>query len=261
MEQLDGFLCIVREDVIHHLRDGKISCQSHSGIDGLHRDVIGTGTLVQKRKSITHATVRQLCDKLRGVRIQFKRLLRCNVIQPVPDLGHTDALEGVSLTAGEDRGRDLIQFRGCQYEHQMFRWLLQDLQQRIESTDGEHVDLIHDINAFADGSGREDGIFPQGTDIVHAVVGSRIHLHDIHGGLFLDSPAGRTLSTGISVYRVFAVNCFGKDLGTGCLSGSPSADKQICMTQPVVHDLLFQGFRNMFLTYDIIKCLGSPFPV
>ena len=261
MKQFDGLFGFLFHDMIHHLRNGEIAGQTHGGVNRLHRDVIRAGALVQKREGIAHTAVRQLGDEFRGIRIQFKGFLRCHIIQTVPDLGNADAFEGVALAPGEDGGGHLVQLRGRQDEHQVFRRLLQYLQQRVESAQGKHMDLVHDIDTFAYGSGREDGVFPQVTDVIHAVVGSGVHLHDIHDGFFLDGPAGRTHPAGISVYRVLAVDGLGKDLGTGGLAGAPGADKQICMTQPVIHDLLFQGFRDMLLTHDIVKCLGTPFPV
>ncbi len=53
----------------------------------------------------------------------------------------------VTLTAGENGDRDLVQFGGGEHEIDMGGWLLQGLEQGVEGLGGEHVHFIDDNDA------------------------------------------------------------------------------------------------------------------
>lgn len=53
-------------------------------------------------------------------------------------------LQLVALAAGEDGHRHLVQLSGGEHEINMFRRLLQGLEQGVEGLSGQHVDFIDD---------------------------------------------------------------------------------------------------------------------
>ena len=71
------------------------------------------------------------------------------------------------------------------------------------------MDLVHNINTLPHISGRIDCFIPQGTDLIHAVIGRRIQFQHIQKASALNACAGGTLTTGITIHRLFAVNCLG----------------------------------------------------
>ena len=75
-----------------------------------------------------------------------------------------------------------MQLGGSQNEQNMLRRLLECFEQRIERTDGQHVYLIDDIDSVFSFCRRILHLFPDITDIFHAIIGSRIDLHYVHGG-------------------------------------------------------------------------------
>ena len=98
------------------------------------------------------------------------------------------------------------------------------------------VDNIHFIFSF---SRCIFHFFTDLPDIFHSVIRCRIDLYDIHGIACRDGTAGFTGSTRTSIYRMFAVHCFCKNLGCRRLTGSPRSAKEICMSDPVRFYLIF----------------------
>ena len=58
-----------------------------------------------------------------------------------------------------------------------------------------------------------------------------------------------------------AVDRFGQQAGAGGFASATWPTKQVSVAQPVSRDAVFQGARHMFLTNNIIKAAGPPFPV
>ena len=123
------------------------------------------------------------------------------------------------------------------------------------------MDLIDDIHPLFGACGGENGLVPEGTHIVHTVVGSRVQLHHIHDGTVVDAPAGGTGVAGIAIHRMLAVHGLGQNFRAGGLAGAPGADKQIGVAELVVPDLIFQRFGDMLLPHHIVKGAGTVFPI
>ena len=97
-------------------------------------------------------------------------------------------------------------------------------------------DLIHDF-----------------TDVVHAIVGSRVNFYHIHAGTGSDCAAGRAFSAGTSIHRMFAVDTSGKQLCNGSFSRSSCAAEQICMTDTVRLNLILQSCHDRVLSFHFFK--------
>ena len=139
----------------------------------------GDCALIQQGQGVTQCPIRQPRQQGSALRRQVDGLLLGDVLQAVLDVRWQDALKGESLAPGQDGGRHLVQFGGGQDEHEVFRRLLQNLQQGIEGGGGEHMHLVHDVNPLAHGGGGVHRLVPQGTDLVHAVVGGGVQLHHV----------------------------------------------------------------------------------
>ena len=126
--------------------------------------------LVQQAQRVTHGAARHPGQNIRPVRGQVDLLLPGDVAKLTGDVPGQDTLEGIALAAGEDGGRDLMQLRGSQDEHQMLRRLLQDFKQGVKGGGGEHMHLIDDIHTLFQHRGGIHRLLPKGPDAVHAVV-------------------------------------------------------------------------------------------
>ena len=74
-----------------------------------------------------------------------------------------------------------MRFGSSQYKDHIFRRLLQRLEQCIERSDGEHMDLIDNVYFKAALRRPVCNFFPYLADIVHTVVGSGVDLYHVHG--------------------------------------------------------------------------------
>ena len=90
----------------------------------------------------------------------------------------------------------------------MFGRFLQNLEQRVERRGGEHVHLVHDVDALFDLRGRVDRFIAQRADVVHAVVGRGIQLGHIEKRARLDAEAGGAGIAGVAGLRILAVDGF-----------------------------------------------------
>ena len=101
------------------------------------------------------------------------------------------------------------------------------------------MDLIDDVNLIFALCWTVGYFLADLTDVVNTVVGCCIDLYYIHRSSCKNGLAGRTLVTGASIYRMFAVYSPGIDLrytGLTCTSGSA---EQIGMTNTFRCDLVF----------------------
>ena len=171
------------------------------------------------------------------------------------------SLEAVTLAAGKYRSRNLVKLRCSQDECQMLRRLFENFEQSIECRIGQHVHLVDDIHTLFYRDRGEHGFLAQLTDIVNTVVRCCVYLDNIENAAVLNAEAGRTFAAGVAVFGMLAVKRLGKDFCAGGLARAPRADKQVRMGQPVGNYLVFERFGNVFLPDDLVKGLGSPFPI
>ena len=120
------------------------------------------------------------------------------------------------------------------------------------------IDDIHLISSLCRTVGY---LFPDLTDIVYTVVGSRIDFNDVHGNTGCNIFTHGTFPAGTSVYRMFTVDCFCKNLRYSSLSGSSCATKQICMSNSICLYLILQCCDNMILSFYIFKFRRTEFTI
>ena len=72
--------------------------------------------LIEDGEGVAHAAVGFLGDDVEGLGLGLDALLLGHVLQVADDVGDGDAGEVVDLTAGEDRGEDLVLLRGGEDE-------------------------------------------------------------------------------------------------------------------------------------------------
>ena len=217
--------------------------------------------LIQQAQGIPQGAPRHAGEDLRSVGGEVDLLGLSDVQQLALHVTGQDALEGEALAPGEDGGRDLVQLRGGQNEHQMLRRLLQDLQQSVEGRGGEHMHLVDDIHPlFQHGRGIHR-LLPQRTDLIHAVVAGGVQLRDIQRGAGIHGPAGLAPAAGLAVHRGQAVHRLGQYPGTGGLAGTPCAGEEIGVGGMALGHLTAEGIRDVLLSHDLGKHLGPPLAV
>ena len=139
--------------------------------------------------------------------------------------------------------------------------LLEDLQQRVEGRQGEHMHLVDDVHALFHRGRREDRLVAQGAHVVHPVVRGGVKLHHVKHGAVEDAAAGGADPAGVAVDRMLAVDRAGEDARAGGLAGAARADEEIGMAQPPGLHLIFQGLRDVVLPHDLVEGLRPPLAV
>ena len=150
---------------------------------------------------------------------------------------------------------------GCQNKEQMLRRLLNDLQQRIEGRNGQHVYLVNDIHTHFHLRRGVNGIVPEITDVIHAVIGGSVDFQYIHTGAGINGLASLAAVAGVPVIRIQAVDCLGKDLGATGFAGTPGAGKQISMAHSAADKLGFQRLGHRHLPGNIVESLRAVFTI
>ena len=217
--------------------------------------------LIQKAQGISHGPVGCLGDVSDCLVLYLNAFRPGQFQQSVCNGFNGYSSEVVSLAPGQNRDRKLMHFRGRQYKNHI-RWrLLQCFEQRIKGTYRKHMHLIDDINLILSFRRRVRNFFNNLTNVVHAVIGSRVNLYHIHAGSGRDSPAAATFAAGSVLGRVLTVYHAGKDLCHRCFAGTSGACKEIGMTLAIRLNLVLQSCNNMILSLHISKCCGTKFSV
>ena len=244
---------------LHRLRrSGKAQHLQHgTAVDNaLHRPA-----LIQQRQGVPHGAVGHPGQQLGPVGGQVDLLLTGDIQQLLLDIPGQQPLEGKALTAGENGGRHLVQLGGGQNKQQMLRRLLQDLQQRVERRDGQHVYLVDDIHPLFQHGGGVYRFLPQRADLIDAIVGSGVQFRHIQQRPVVDAPAGVANAAGRAVHGMLTVDGLGQNAGAGSLAGAPGAGEQIGVPYPALRHLPLQGGGDVGLSHYLGKCLGPPFAV
>ena len=222
---------------------------------------VGRYRPVQQRDGVTHTAVAQTGQQRGCGAFQGEAFLGGDLVQASGDDLRRDAAEIVPLAAGKDGGRHLVDLGGGQNEQHVLRGLFQGLQQGVVGTGGQHVHLVDDVNTLGEGSRRKGGLFPDVTDVVHAVVGSGVDLADVQGSVLQNGAAGGAGVAGAAVDRMLAAHRPGQDLGTGGLAGTAGAGEQIGVAGAAGRHLIAQSAGDVVLAKDIVKGQGPPFTV
>ena len=89
-------------------------------------------SLVEQTQSVSHTAFAGPGQRHQTPLFDDDLVLFDHMTQPLDDLGSCNPAEVVMLAAGENRGRNFVDFGGREDKHDMRRRLLQRLQQRIE---------------------------------------------------------------------------------------------------------------------------------
>ena len=170
------------------------------------------------------------------------------------------ALKVVNLTAAQNGGQNLVFLRGGENEDDMCGWLLQCLQESIEGRRRQHVYLVDDKHLVLAYLRRDARLFHQRLDVLHGIVGGGIKLENIEGTLFVERLTGFTMAAGLTFgCRSQAVDGFGENTGTGCLSDTTWTAEQVGMGQFPASYGVFQCCGQCLLSHYGVKRGGAVF--
>ncbi len=153
--------------------------------------------------------------------------------------------------SGADGGDDLVGFGGREHELQVGRWLLDDLEQGVESRRGDHVGLVDDIHLEPRRGRREERAFPQVAGIVHKPVGGGVDLGDVHGHTASDRHALLAYPARLGRRPVHAVQGGGEDARGRRLAAAARTAEQVGVVDAARLQRLHEGTGHVLLTDDL----------
>ncbi len=143
----------------------------------------------------------------------------------------------------------------------VLRRLLERFEKRVERLGGEHMHLVHNVDAEPCTVGLELHLVDNIADILDFAVGRGVHLDDIEHAAVLDALADLAHTARIAVLGIEAVCRLCQNFGAGGLARTARACEQVGVGEPVFDDFIFQRGRDMLLTGDVLKGFGTPFAI
>ena len=99
-----------------------------------------------------------------------------------------------------------MDFGRCKNEHDVRGRLFKSFEQSVERADGEHMNLVNNIDAELTVDGRKAGFVPDIADIVNAVVACGVNFNNIKHSAGVYPTANFTFVAGIAMVGVQAVD-------------------------------------------------------
>src|SRR4029078_4332716 len=157
--------------------------------------------------------------------------------------------ERVVMRARPDGRQHLLRLRRGEYEDQMIRWLLDDLQQRVEACRGDHVRLVDDEDPVARLCGRIERSVPQLAGVIHTAVAGRVEFDDVDtaGTVRGQRDARVTDSTGCGRWALLAVQRAGEDARRRRLPAAPRSGEQVGVVDAACSQGRLELFGDMLL--------------
>ena len=142
--------------------------------------------LVKDTQRITHTTICFLCHHIQRLLLYCYTLLIGYILQLINDISYRDTLKIVHLTTTQYRCRNLMLLCRCQNKYSI-RWrLFQGLQERVERTLRQHMNLVYDINTILTYLRGNTYLVYQRADILYRVITCSIQLMDIETSLLVE---------------------------------------------------------------------------
>ena len=123
------------------------------------------------------------------------------------------------------------------------------------------MNLVHDIDFVLTGNGRILHVFHDFANLIHAVVGGGVQLHDIDVVVARKSKTSLAFAAGRAVHGIKTVYGAGEYARAGGFTGTAAARKQISVRNVSRFYLVYKRARNMLLLYDVPENFGAVFSV
>src|SRR5256884_6386052 len=213
--------------------------------------------LIEQRDTVAHRAPRETRQQRQASWVDSDLLLIDDHRQPRRDRSRLDPTEVEPLAAGGDRQRDFVRFGRRQHKDDVWRRLLERLQQGVEGLRRQHVRLIDDVDLDLQNGRQILHPFPQVTDFVDAAVGGGIDLDQVDGRAASDLDAVRADAARLRALEVQTVDRLGQDPGGRRLPGASYAGEEIGMRHAALLHRVLQRLGNRILPDQLAKFLGA----
>ena len=211
--------------------------------------------LIEHRFGVAQTALGAAGNGIGGFGSQLDALEASNLLQVCGDQRRGDAPQVEPLATAQDRGENLLRLGRGKDEFDVLRRLLQRLEQRVERSRRQHVDLVDDVDLILPARGGVADIVPQFAHLLDAIVAGAVDLQDVQADPAGNLTAGIANAARFGGRRVDAAERLGQDARGRRLADATRADEEISMREPVLRDRVFEGARDVFLADDVVKNL------
>ena len=156
------------------------------------------------------------------------------------------------LGAAPDRVADPLRVGRGEHEHDVWRRLLERLQQRRLGGPREHVDLVEDVDAMPPGSA-ERRLLDEVTDRVDPAVAGGVELVHVVADAALDGETRLALAARLAVDRSLAVEHLGEDARRRGLARATRPGEQVRLAFAAARDRVAKGAHDMVLPLELAE--------
>ena len=132
--------------------------------------------LVENGQCVAHRPVSLPRYDVQGLIIYVYPFFSGNSPEIPHDIRNAYPVEIISLAPRQDGRENLVFLGGGEDENRVGRRLLEGLEERVERSLAQHVDLVDDIDAVTSHLGRNLDLVDKCLDVIHAVVGGGVEL-------------------------------------------------------------------------------------
>src|SRR5690554_152638 len=180
------------------------------------------------------------------------------MLEMIDDIVLADALKIKTLTAAQNRDRNLLRLGGREDKMRMRRRLFKRLQQGVKRLVGEHMNLVNNIDLIAVPARRVAHPLAKLANLIDAAVRRPVDLKDVGRLPLVDLFARRALIAGRGGRALGAVKRLGQNPRGRGLTDTAGAAKKIRMRHAVLVDRVDQRARDMLLAHDLFKKTRTP---
>ena len=214
--------------------------------------------LVEERERIARRAFGRAGDGGERLLVGSHPLGIADAAQVRHELVRLDAAQVEALAAGQDRDRDLADFRGGEDELGVGRRLLERLQEGVERLLRQHVDLVDDVDLVAGRDRRIADAVDDLADVVDARMGGGVHLQHVHVPRFhdrlaMDAEAGHVDGRLAGAVRPLVVEAAGEDAGGGGLADAAHAGEHPGLRDAAGVEGVREGADHRLLADQVVE--------
>ena len=219
------------------------------------------GELVEQVDGVAEGAAGLAGDQLEAALGDGDALAPGDLAQALDERLERGATEVEALAARADGGRDLVRLGGREHEDDVWRRLLEGLEQRVEGRVGQHVDLVDEVDLVGRRVGGVADALAQGADLVDAAVGGGVELDQVERAALVEREAGVAGVVGLAPRGRLAVDGLGEDAAGAGLARAARAGEEVGVRGRPGGDGVAQRGGDRVLPGDVGEAAGAPLAV
>src|SRR5579864_5405964 len=221
----------------------------------------GCDCLIENGKRVAHGAVAGFGEKGEGIVVRFDFFAGNQVAQLGDDGVEFDGAKAEVLAARADSLRNILRLGRGEHEDDVVGRFLQSLEESVESSVGDLMGFVEDVDFETVASRAISGGFAKFADFVDAAVGGGVDFNDVDRISGANFSARFADSAGFWDRAVFgaAVQRHGQDAGDRRLANTAMPAEDVAMGGTSLFDGVLQRTGNVLLSDDLGEPLRTVF--